>query len=102
MALEKLSRMVWEFFNRWMKKIAQPQAIIVTPTRELAVQVHSVITQLAKYTQIKVKLAIKQETQDRSVVYEQVVVGTPGTLLAKMDKEMDVSVVKMLVADEQM
>lgn len=76
-----------------------PQAICVVPVRELAIQVFDVLSQLGKYTKIKIRKAIPEEAKGK--VTEQVVVGTPGTLLAKFKHgEIDAKTVVMFVADE--
>lgn len=80
------------------------QAIVVVPTRELALQVHSVMEKLAKYTEIKILLAVKaheKEDKPKGKVTEQVVVGTPGTIMARLTKrEIDSRSVLMMVANE--
>ncbi len=40
-----------------------PQAICVVPVRELAIQVFDVLSQLGKYTKIKVRKAIPEEAR---------------------------------------
>lgn len=75
------------------------QAICVCPSRELATQVYEVMTTLAKFTQKKIFLAVPGS--DRSRLVAQVVVGTPGTLLAKLrHREIDSKQVVIFVADE--
>jgi ATP-dependent RNA helicase DDX19/DBP5 len=84
------------------KQVAQ--AIVVVPTRELAIQVHSVMERLAKYTEIKLLSAVKAHEKDEKVkgkVSEQVVVGTPGTIMNKIKyREIDSKSIMMMVADE--
>ena len=83
----------------------KPQALVLTPTRELAVQVQEDITNIGRYKRIKglalygkspfakQKLALKQKTH--------IVVGTPGRVLDHIEKgTLDVSKVEYLVIDE--
>jgi ATP-dependent RNA helicase DDX19/DBP5 len=44
--------------SRVNPNLQQPQALCVSPTRELAMQTYEVLTQLAKYTQIQPFLLI--------------------------------------------
>lgn len=83
----------------------KPQALVLTPTRELAVQVQEDITNIGRYKRIKglalygkspfarQKLALKQKTH--------IVVGTPGRVLDHIEKgTLDVSKMEYLVIDE--
>lgn len=83
----------------------KPQALVLTPTRELAVQVQEDITNIGRYKRIKglalygkspfarQKLALKQKTH--------IIVGTPGRVLDHIEKgTLDVSKVEYLVIDE--
>ncbi|MFJ7825796.1 DEAD/DEAH box helicase [Psychrobacillus sp. NPDC096623] len=83
----------------------KPQALVLTPTRELAVQVQEDITNIGRYKRIKglalygkspfakQKLALKQKTH--------IIVGTPGRVLDHIEKgTLDVSKIKYLVIDE--
>ena len=81
-----------------------PQVLVVVPTRELALQVHSVLSALAKYTTIQVYLAVPAHAdapRERERITAQVVVGTPGKLQAKLQhRDIDPRHVKMFIADE--
>lgn len=83
----------------------KPQALVLTPTRELAVQVQEDITNIGRYKRIKglalygkspfarQKLALKQKTH--------IIVGTPGRVLDHIEKgTLDVSKMEYLVIDE--
>ncbi|WP_108669897.1 DEAD/DEAH box helicase [Peribacillus acanthi] len=83
----------------------KPQALILTPTRELAVQVKEDLTNIGRFKRIKAvavygkhpfarqKVELKQKTH--------AVVGTPGRVLDHLEKgTMDVSRLKYLVIDE--
>ncbi|MBP0726558.1 DEAD/DEAH box helicase [Bacillus sp. RG28] len=83
----------------------KPQALILTPTRELAVQVKEDITNVGRFKRIKAtaiygkepfarqKIELKQKTH--------VVVGTPGRVLDHIEKEtLSLERLKFLVIDE--
>lgn len=76
-----------------------PQALCVCPVRELANQVHEVVTSLAKYTSIKSYCAVKDSKKGK--ITAQIVVGTPGTILGKIKhKDLDPRNVVVFVLDE--
>ncbi len=83
----------------------KPQALVITPTRELAIQVKEDIFNIGRFKRLKVsavygkspfyneKKELKQKTH--------VVVGTPGRIMDHIDKEtFDTSNIKYLVIDE--
>ncbi|MEK7025185.1 DEAD/DEAH box helicase, partial [Bacillus sp. FSL K6-6038] len=83
----------------------KPQALILTPTRELAVQVKEDITNIGRFKRIKAtavygkspfarqKLELKQKTH--------IVVGTPGRVLDHIEKgTFSLERLKYLVIDE--
>ncbi len=83
----------------------KPQALVLTPTRELAVQVKEDITNIGHFKRIKVvtvygkspfarqKLELKQKTH--------IVVGTPGRVLDHIEKgTLSLECLKYLVIDE--
>lgn len=83
----------------------KPQALVITPTRELAIQVKEDIFNIGRFKRLKVsavygkspfyneKKELKQKTH--------VVVGTPGRIIDHIDKEtFDTSNIKYLVIDE--
>ncbi|MDF2841545.1 MAG: box helicase domain protein [Clostridia bacterium] len=83
----------------------KPQALVITPTRELAIQVKEDIFNLGRFKRIKVaaiyggtsfynqQKELKQKTH--------VVVGTPGRIIEHLDNmTFDVSNIKYLVIDE--
>lgn len=87
----------------------QVQTLCLVPTRELARQIESVIMALGKFTEIRVKIAIKAteserrstRSEDSSVVNHHIVVGTPGKVIELLKKRLiNVSRIKMLVLDE--
>ena len=84
------------------------KAVVVVPTRELALQVASVIQALAKHTAIQVYTAVPDADGTHDVaklkaerVTAHVVVGTPGKLENKLKyRNIDSRHVKVFVADE--
>ena len=83
----------------------KPQALVITPTRELAIQVKEDIFNIGRFKRLKVsavygkspfyneKKELKQKTH--------VVVGTPGRIIDHIEKEtLDTSNIKYLVIDE--
>ncbi len=83
----------------------KPQALIVTPTRELAIQVAEAIHAFGKYREV-VTIPIyggqPYERQFRALARGvQVVVGTPGRLLDHLErKTLDLSSVRTVILDE--
>lgn len=85
--------------------IQQPQALILVPTRELALQTAHTCTQLAKHTSIKVGLLMggSQMREDvRSILHgAQLLVATPGRALDILSNQnVKCDTIKMLVLDE--
>jgi superfamily II DNA/RNA helicase len=83
---------------------AETQALVVVPTRELCVQVHSdlAIGAARGLTTVSVYGGTPYETQIEALTSGvHVVVGTPGRLLDHLDRgNLDLSNVKVLVLDE--
>jgi translation initiation factor 4A len=81
------------------------QAIIISHTRELALQIQTVIQQISKYMNIKVNLSVGG-TQIRDNIDElnaipHVIIGTPGRILDMLNKNfIDRNTIKMLILDE--
>ena len=83
----------------------KPQALIVAPTRELAIQVSSDLTLAGSDRGLRILTVyggVPYEPQlDALIEGVDVVVGTPGRLIDLMDRKcMDISHVKCLVLDE--
>lgn len=82
-------------------------ALVLVPTRELAMQVNSVLKQLTKHTpELKVALliggnSVRQQLRDLSEA-PRIIVATPGRLLDHLTshKSVKVDTVSMLVLDE--
>lgn len=90
---------------------ATTQALIVCPTRELAKQIHGILSDLARYTDItsalliggtqRLKYSQGHGNNDEMAVSQHVVVGTPGRILEYFHrKRIDPDNVKMLILDE--
>lgn len=85
--------------------LAQTQAIVLAPTRELAVQIQKVITSLSEYMKIKVHACVggTNVNDDIQALNDgaQIVVGTPGRITHMIEQEyLDASNLKLLVIDE--
>lgn len=81
----------------------QPQAMVISPTRELAKQNQSVINELGKYLEVKTQLVCPGNDEDRCPrdPKAHILIGTPGKLsdLAKK-KIINCWYVRTLVLDE--
>ncbi|CAO2833814.1 unnamed protein product [Amaranthus hypochondriacus] len=88
------------------KRVPAIRVLILTPTRELAVQVHSMIEKLAQFTDIKCCLIVGglstkvQEVALRSL--PDVVVATPGRMIDHLRNSMSVDLddLAVLILDE--
>lgn len=80
-------------------------ALIITPTRELAVQIYEVLLKIGKFTQLSAGLVIGGKDyafeKDR-VGRVNILIGTPGRLLQHMDESatLQTNNLQMLVLDE--
>ncbi|PFH83870.1 DEAD/DEAH box helicase [Bacillus sp. AFS088145] len=87
----------------WEEK--KPQALILTPTRELAAQVREDITNIGRFKRIKaVAVYGKEPFTKQKVELEQkthVVVGTPGRVIDHLERgTLDSDQIKYLIIDE--
>jgi len=83
----------------------KPQALVLTPTRELAIQVKEDIFNIGRFKRLKVAAIYGQSPfYDQKKELKQkthVVVGTPGRIIDHLDKgTFDTSNIKYLVIDE--
>ena len=83
----------------------KPQALVLTPTRELAIQVKEDIFNIGRFKRLKVAAVYgKSPFNDQKKELKQkthVVVGTPGRIIDHLDKgTFDTSEIKYLVIDE--
>ncbi len=86
-------------------QIARPRALILAPTRELAVQIHRDTELLAKHTGLRIAVvyggAGYQEQRDRVAGGIDILIGTPGRLIDYFkQKVFDLQAVEAVVLDE--
>ncbi|KAL6043828.1 RNA helicase required for poly(A+) mRNA export [Balamuthia mandrillaris] len=78
-----------------------PQALCVCPTRELARQIHSVVSEMGKFSEIKPLLVVRDAPIPKTKITHQIVIGTPGKLLDLLKhRTLDTSRIKVFVLDE--
>jgi ATP-dependent RNA helicase DeaD len=87
----------------WEEK--KPQALILTPTRELAVQVREDITNIGRFKRIKAVAVYGKEPfkkqKDELKQKTHVVVGTPGRVMDHIERDtLDLEQIKYLIIDE--
>ena len=83
----------------------KPQALVLVPTRELAMQVKEDIFNLGRFKRLKVAAVFGKEPfylQEKELKQKtHVVVGTPGRIIDHIEREtIDLSNIKYLVVDE--
>ncbi|MDP1695782.1 MAG: DEAD/DEAH box helicase [archaeon] len=87
-----------------VKKGAGVQALILTPTRELAEQVGKALDRFSKHFELNIAIVyggVGIEPQMREIEYAEIVVGTPGRILDHLERRtLDLSKVSHLVLDE--
>lgn len=93
---------ICEMIN-WEEK--KPQALILTPTRELAVQVREDITNIGRFKRIKAMAVYGKEpfTKQKEELKQKthVVVGTPGRVNDHIERgTLDLEQIKYLIIDE--
>ncbi|KAH3663978.1 hypothetical protein OGAPHI_004692 [Ogataea philodendri] len=77
------------------------QALCLSPARELARQTEEVVSQMSKYTKVKVKLVVPGALQRDESVNAQIVIATPGVILDLIRrKKIDLKNLKVFVLDE--
>jgi len=86
-------------------KPRRPRALILAPTRELALQIHEELTSIGRYTKLRYAFIIggvSQNPQIRGLAQGlDVLVATPGRLLdLAAQRHVDLSEVSVLVLDE--
>ena len=81
--------------------VAQPQALVVAPARELAVQILDVVKRMSQFTRISSAPVVRESVQRGDIVRDQVLVGTPGTIKDLLQrKAIPADHIKILVIDE--
>ncbi len=83
----------------------EPQALVIAPTRELAIQVREDFFNIGRFKRLKVAAVYGKASfynQQRELKQKtHIVVGTPGRLIDHIDKDtLDISNIKYLVIDE--
>ncbi len=83
----------------------KPQALVITPTRELAIQVKEDIFNIGRFKVLKVAAIYGQASfyyQERELKQKtHIVVGTPGRIIDHIGKKtLDTSEIKYLILDE--
>jgi ATP-dependent RNA helicase RhlB len=86
-------------------QIARPRALILAPTRELAVQIHRDTELLARHTGLRIAVvyggAGYQEQRDRVAGGIDILIGTPGRLIDYFkQKVFDLQAIEAVVLDE--
>lgn len=83
----------------------ETQAVVLAHTRELALQIESVITNLSQYMNISINLSVGGTTVrnniDELLKNPQIVIGTPGRVLDMINKKaLDTRGLRIMVLDE--
>lgn len=91
--------------SRFEKNGDKIHTIILTPTRELAIQVNDELVRIAKYTRVKMLPVYGGQPIERQIRALKngidIIVGTPGRVIDLMRRNIiDLSAVKFLVLDE--
>ena len=87
------------------KNVNQPRALILAPTRELAIQIHNDAEQLGKFTELKLGLAYGGTgyEQQRKVIENgvDILIGTPGRIIDYFKQHVfDLKAAEVVVMDE--
>ncbi|KAI8140699.1 P-loop containing nucleoside triphosphate hydrolase protein [Fennellomyces sp. T-0311] len=78
-----------------------PQAIVLTPSRELAIQIGDVIRSMAKFTKTTVGLVVRGGNHRYKTMSDHVVIGTPGSVQESIRRrQLPVDKIKVFVLDE--
>jgi translation initiation factor 4A len=100
----KTATFIIGLLQRINQEVEETQSIIISNTRELAVQTHSVFTQLSKYTSIKCNLCIGGDLQYKyssEYIKDHVIIGTPGRISDLLNKNIISSnSLKLIIVDE--
>lgn len=85
-----LSQMIDSYDANTNQEFDGPQALILTPTRELAIQIKDHLQVCSKYTKIKIAVVvggISQLKQERLLRKNpEIVVATPGRLMQMIEE----------------
>jgi len=80
------------------------RAVILSPTRELSIQIHDDIKNYAKYMDIKVDILVGgkdlQKQRERLKKGTEIIIATPGRLLEHIENGLNLNDVEIFVLDE--
>ncbi|GAB4300136.1 MAG: ATP-dependent RNA helicase RhlB [Thiohalomonadaceae bacterium] len=87
------------------RRINQPRALVLAPTRELAIQIHRDAETLGRHTGLKLGLAYGGTgyEQQRSIIEQgvDILIGTPGRLIDYFKQHVfDLKAIQVVVVDE--
>jgi len=102
--LATMDRLIKHNAPGW-KKAAQPRSLILAPTRELAIQIHSDAVELGQFTELKLGLAYGGTgyDQQRKAIEEglDILIGTPGRIIDYFKQHVfDLKAAEVVVMDE--
>ena len=102
--LATMDRLIKHSAPGW-KKVNQPRALILAPTRELAIQIHSDAEALGRFTELKLGLAYGGTgyEQQRKAIEEglDILIGTPGRIIDYFKQHVfDLKAAEVVVMDE--
>lgn len=103
----KTATFVIGLLNKINPKIIKPQALVISPTRELAIQSNNVLKNLGSYMDIKSTICIGGGKRNRYVsnsINSQIIVGTPGRISDMIGRRLietdDISIIVLDEADD--
>ncbi|WVO18517.1 ATP-dependent RNA helicase DBP5 [Cryptococcus depauperatus] len=99
----KTAAFTLNMLSRVDPNIPTPQAICITPSRELARQTQEVVDKMGQFTQVGTFLAVPGSWSRNTRITKQILVGTPGTLvdmLMRGSRILDSRQIRVLVLDE--
>lgn len=97
----KTAAFLLNILSRVDTTLHKPQAIVLTPSRELARQIMDVVDTMARFTQVTRGIVIKGGTHRNRKITEQVVIGTPGAVADSIRRRyLDTTAMKVFVLDE--
>lgn len=97
----KTAAFVLALLSRVDPNIPKPQALVVAPARELAVQILDVVKRMSQFTKITSAPVVRESIQRGDTVNDHVLVGTPGTIKDLLQrKAIPSDQIKIFVIDE--
>lgn len=97
----KTAAFVLTMLSRVDLTLDAPQALCLSPSRELARQTLDVVEKMGRFTQVKTQFAVPQAVPKGQQVHAQIVVGTPGTVMDLIKRRLlDTRNLKVFVLDE--